>query len=219
MADDIPKNNLKDYFQDKLDRFGLTPRGVDWNSTSAQEIRFEQLTRIIRPGRPYSLLDYGSGFGALYDYLRRRGDELTYLGFDFVSDMVSQGAALHAGEPNCVFSSDESSLSPQDFVIASGIFNIRLQTEDETWTQYVLSVLHVLHTLSRYGFSFNLLTKYSDREYMKPHLYYGDPCFYFDYCKRNFSLNVALLHDYDLYDFTILVRKEGRFLVSNQDRF
>ena len=31
--------------------------------------------------------------------------------------------------------------------------------------------------------------------------------FFFDFCKRNFSRNVALLHDYGLYDFTIIVRK------------
>jgi hypothetical protein len=30
----------------------------------------------------------------------------------------------------------------------------------------------------------------------------------FDICKRKFSRNVALLHDYGLYEFTILVRKD-----------
>jgi len=57
------------------------------------------------------------------------------------------------------------------------------------------------------GFAFNMLTKYSDREYMKEYLYYADPLFIFDYCKRNFSKKVALIHDYELYEFTILVRK------------
>ena len=38
-------------------------------------------------------------------------------------------------------------------------------------------------------------------------LYYADPCALFDYCKRSFSRNVALLHDYEIYDFTLLVRK------------
>jgi len=52
-----------------------------------------------------------------------------------------------------------------------------------------------------------MLTKYSDREYMKEYLYYADPLFIFDYCKRNFSKKVALIHDYELYEFTILVRK------------
>jgi len=44
---------------------------------------------------------------------------------------------------------------------------------------------------------------------MREDLYYADPCFIFDYCKRNFSRNVALLHDYELYEFTIIVRKQG----------
>ena len=51
-----------------------------------------------------------------------------------------------------------------------------------------------------------MLTTYSDAEKMRPDLYYGDPTFFFDHCKRNYSRNVALLHDYELYDFTILVR-------------
>ena len=42
---------------------------------------------------------------------------------------------------------------------------------------------------------------------MRPDLYYADPCELFDRCKRRYSRNVALLHDYDLYEFTILVRK------------
>jgi hypothetical protein len=44
---------------------------------------------------------------------------------------------------------------------------------------------------------------------MKPHLYYADPCDLFDLCKRRFSPQVTLLHDYGLYEFTILVRKRA----------
>ena len=64
-----------------------------------------------------------------------------------------------------------------------------------------------MNSKSKHAFSFNLLTKYSDKEFMQDYLYYADPLFYFDYCKRNYSKNVALLHDYYQYDFTILVRK------------
>lgn len=51
-----------------------------------------------------------------------------------------------------------------------------------------------------------MLTKYSDKEYLRDNLYYGDPMFIFDYCGT--FKNVALLHDYGLYEFTIIVRKE-----------
>ena len=72
----------------------------------------------------------------------------------------------------------------------------------------MLGVLDEFNRLSRRGFSSNFLTKYSDAEKMRPDLYYADPLFLFDQCKRNFSRNVALLHDYRLYDFTLVIRKD-----------
>jgi hypothetical protein len=42
---------------------------------------------------------------------------------------------------------------------------------------------------------------------MQDYLYYADPRVLFDHCKTRYSKNVALLHDYGLYEFTILVRK------------
>ena len=60
---------------------------------------------------------------------------------------------------------------------------------------------------SKFGFSFNALTSYSDAAFMKAELYYSNPGWLFDYCKTRFAKNVALLHDYSQYDFTILVKK------------
>jgi hypothetical protein len=62
-------------------------------------------------------------------------------------------------------------------------------------------------TLSRKGFAFNALSLYSDPEKRRPDLYYADPLALFDHCQRHFSRYVSLLHDYPLYEFTILVRK------------
>jgi hypothetical protein len=41
---------------------------------------------------------------------------------------------------------------------------------------------------------------------MRADLYYADPLFFFEHCRQRFSRRVALLHDYPLYEFTILVR-------------
>jgi hypothetical protein len=42
---------------------------------------------------------------------------------------------------------------------------------------------------------------------MRDNLYYADPFLLFDYCKKTYSRNVALLRDYGLYEFTLLIRK------------
>ena len=72
-------------------------------------------------------------------------------------------------------------------------------------------MLDALNAGSRLGFAFNCLTGYSDADRMRPDLYYGDPLWFFDLCKRKYARNVALLHDYGLYDFTIIVRKDAAF--------
>ena len=205
----IDLDPIKDYFAGKLETYGATPRGVDWNSETSQEARFEQLARIIRnPAEPYSLIDYGSGFGSFYDYLVSKGHRLTFYGLDIVETMVTEGRRLHADVPDCHFTTEEAELPVCDYAVASGIFNIKLEASQEAWTEYVVGLLSRINALTSKGFSFNLLTSYSDADRMRPDLYYADPCFYFDYCKRHFARNVAVLHDYGLYDFTVLVRKE-----------
>lgn len=206
---DIPNfNQAKQYFEERLTAHGATPRGVDWNSETAQEQRFSQLVKVIDPRQPFSLLDYGSGYGALADYILKLGYPMQqYVGFDVLESMVNKARETHRDLSQCAFTAKFESLQPVDYAIASGIFNLKLETPFDAWTEYVISELHKMDALTRKGFSFNMLTKYSDPEYMRPHLYYADPCYLFDYCKRHFSRNVALLHDYEVYDFTIIVRK------------
>ena len=43
---------------------------------------------------------------------------------------------------------------------------------------------------------------------MQPRLFYADPARLFTHCKTRYARNVALLHDYGLYEFTLLIRKD-----------
>ena len=208
MESDTYTAHLRQYFLEKLEKFGATAQGADWNSEIAQKTRFEQLVKIINNDQPYSIIDYGSGCGALLDYLTQLGHKVNYFGFDLVEEIIIQGTITHQHYPFCQFTSAEKELPVCDYAVASGIFNIKNDISHEQWTQYVVNVLEKMNNLAQKGFSFNMLTKYSDPDHMRPGLYYGDPCFYFDHCKKHFSRNVAVLHDYNLYDFTVLVRKE-----------
>ena len=96
---------------------------------------------------------------------------------------------------------------PSPYAVASGIFNVRPGIDDARWCAYVVETLHQLNELGHAGFAFNMLTAYSDPARQRPDLFYADPLFYFDYCRTQFSKRVALLHDYPLFEFTILVRK------------
>jgi len=200
-------DHVKSYFDKRIREHGASPRGSDWNSETSQNIRFDQLLRVVE-AQPFSILDYGCGYGALADYLVTKGFDADYYGYDILESAIETARKAHQDASRRTFFTDKSKLPTCDYTVASGIFNFRGEQPFEEWTEYVLGVLDEFNRLSRRGFSSNFLTKYSDAEKMRPDLYYADPLFLFDHCKRNFSRNVALLHDYRLYDFTLVIRKD-----------
>jgi len=200
---------VDDYYTEKLNEFGVTPQGVDWNSFESQGLRFEMLSEFIDFKNKFSILDYGCGFGAMYEYYKDKvGLDFSYNGFDISNSMINEAKKKYKDVTNVNwFNKLDTNLS-YDYVVASGIFNVRQEVSDDSWLDYIFKTLSQINQISIKGFSFNLLTKYSDKDYMKDYLYYADPLVIFDYCKKNFSKYVSLKHDYPLYEFTIIVRKD-----------
>ncbi len=206
------------YYAEKLSAHGITPRGVDWSSDDSQQLRFTQLLSVLEDDvEEPTVLDYGCGYGALADRLIAGGRPFRYVGFDVCTPMVVQARA-DLRDPHCRFTDSESELSVSDYTVASGIFNVRLDSSEEQWKSHVIETIAKLARFSRKGFAFNMLTRYADREKLQAYLHYADPGEYFKLCKERYSRNVALLHDYDLYEFTILVRlgAEAKPLLSTE---
>ena len=192
------------YYSTKLAEYGETPRGVDWNGEDGQKLRFEQVCKIIDVDH-FSINDLGCGYGALYDFLVSKKKSFSYLGVDVSEGMIRAAEKRYKGLPQARFALSNEFDEAADFGVASGIFNVRMGRSDDQWRIYLEATLDLLDRTS--GFAFNCLTTYSDRDKMRDYLYYADPCALFDLCKRRYSRNVTLLHDYELYEFTILVRK------------
>jgi SAM-dependent methyltransferase len=194
------------YYSEKISTHGDRPQGVDWNGIESQNLRFAQITKILSHGSSYSLNDLGCGYGAILDFIGQSA-RLDYRGYDISETMLDAARARHATNERATFTLGSAPDRVADFGIASGIFNVRLDHSDSEWRNIIFKSLDSLNETSLKGFAFNMLTSYSDAEKMREYLYYANPCDIFDHCKRKYSRNVALLHDYDLYEFTILVRK------------
>jgi len=196
-----------DYYTQKIREHGATARGVDWNSEASQSLRFEQLLRITNDEKAFSLNEIGCGYGALVDHLISKGCDVQYHGNDLSADMIEAARTRHSGINTASFSVGDRPDRRRDYCTASGIFNVRLEIPDPDWLRSIHLTLDMMHEMSTSAFAFNALTSYSDAEKMRAYLYYADPLRLFDHCKRRYSSQVALLHDYGLYEFTILVRK------------
>ena len=200
-------DKVERYYSAKFEEHGATARGVDWNSEESQRLRFEELLKVVDDrARAFTLNDYGCGYGALADYLGVGGFDFRYIGFDVSPTMRAHAERSHEGDERITFVADENDLETADYTVASGIFNVRLDVAQDAWVPYVEETIARIASLSRRGFALNMLTSYSDPELMRPDLFYADPRAFFDLCKTRYSRNVALLHDYGLYEFTLIIR-------------
>ncbi len=196
---------VAEYYRARILEHGPEAAGVDWNSEESQLLRFEQLVRLfVAPDTGCSVLDYGCGYGAMYPFLRKRLSCAEYCGFDIVPEML---AAARKKYPE-----HEASWCPElpegrqfDFAFASGVFNVRLSASEDEWKAGIRTTILELARCAKRGFAFNALSIYSDPPKRKEYLHYADPRELFDFCKREISREVSLLHDYPLYEFTIVV--------------
>lgn len=201
---------ILDFYTQHAKDFGNSSQGVGWKDDNAQLIRFDQLIKVIRGKEKFSINDLGCGTGRFYDYLISENQlPSSYNGYDILAEMIQLAENSLLPNPTVTLKNIQSAsdMDVADYTIASGIFNVKYEAGEVEWLRHILATLEAINKKSRLGFAFNLLTKYSDKEFMQSYLYYADPLFLFDFCKKNFSKNVALLHDYFQYDFTILVRK------------
>ncbi|NIY94215.1 methyltransferase domain-containing protein [Vibrio diazotrophicus] len=201
------QDEVSKYYNEKIEMYGQTPKGVDWNGEESQFLRFFQLSKLIPKNEFFTLNDIGCGYGSYYDYLSLNYKLFDYEGIDISPSMISSALDRNKCERNLNFILSNTPTRIADYSVASGIFNVKQDRSDSEWWEYLIETLAILDKYSKKGFSFNCLTSFSDKEKMKDYLYYANPMKIFEYCKINFSRNVSLFHDYDLYEFTLIVRK------------
>jgi SAM-dependent methyltransferase len=202
--------DFKNFYADTLATHGPTAKGVGWKDERSQLLRFEKLAQLIdrpTPEAGITVNDWGCGYGAMFQYL----DTLPsvrirrYYGYDISEEMLA--AAQASPKPRAEFVLSSVVTQTADYSFVSGTFNFRMTMSDELWQDYVEEMLLQVASKSRRGLAFNLFTTY-DLDWKEENLFYADPLYFYDFCKRNISRYVSLLHDYPLYEWTILVRKE-----------
>ncbi len=209
LDNNIPLGKIKELYSGNIRESGLKSSSVGWNTLESQLLRFDKLTSVISDtSSPLSVNDYGCGYGSHLKYLLSQCNIQVsdYFGYDLSEDMLRAAKSYLSafkGSLSLLCSSDISTIA--DYTFVSGTFNVKLDADDAVWKSFIKNKLDQIDQCSRRGFAFNLLSTYVD--WQESHLFYGDPCFWFDYCKCTYSRQVALLHDYPLHEWTIVVRK------------
>lgn len=198
-------DDVRTYYSSAIERHGPTPRGVDWQCSASQQLRFVQLLKVCDFTAPCSLNDFGCGYGALLAYLAFRHPDasIDYRGIDISPNMIEAARALWRKSPDAAFVQGTACQRIADYSLASGVFNVRLDCRRKEWEAYVEQILHHLRESSRRGFSVN---------FMRPGgvpvkgLYRSPPQRWTTFCERELGCSVELVEGYGLREFTLLAR-------------
>ena len=197
--------SISDYYSKKLKQFQDSHLAVDWKSKRVQYERLSILSKIIDNEKNFTITDYGSGTGELINFFKKKKFK-KYYGYDISSEMINFCKKKFKNKKNSFFFNSSKIMYKTDFVISSGIFNVKLNTDINRWERKIFKTIDHFNNFSKKGFSFNLLTSYSNPNLKKKKLYYAKPEKIFNYCKKNYN-KVFLIQDFELYDFFIFVKK------------
>lgn len=182
-----------DFYKFSLNKFGLSHKGVHWNSKYNQYIRFDVLTECIEDViKESSIIDAGCGLAEYYHFLEQNQTlPLKYSGIDCEQNMIENCQVRYPHLNFKVQNILEDNLEKTDYYIASGSLNIL--DEDEFY-----HFISRCYYFSQKGFIFNFLTKDSFNKINKYDV--------IAYCK-NLSKKVEIKELYLYNDMTIFMQK------------
>jgi SAM-dependent methyltransferase len=194
-------------YQERWTKYGHSAQALGWTK-GKQPIRFDVLLSNLALENK-SFLDVGCGFGDLNIALQKRCTAYQYYGIDIMPDFVKEATAYY-GNKNVHFEignfiSKEFS-DTFDYVIASGIFNFKLNDGDNY--EYIRSTLVKMFSLSKEAVSVDFL---SDRvNFQHKHSFHSNPEKILSIAFE-ISKNVQLRHDYMPFEFSLKLFKDDSY--------
>ncbi len=200
------KKFICDYYSQKFKEFGATNLGVDWNNKEGQYARFELLLKYMKIESGTTVLDYGCGYGEMFTYIINKNSSVKYLGYDLVESYIKTTNLIHK-DTQATFVSKLPEKLTWDYIVLSGVFNVKGKLNEDEWLKYVISEIETLFPKANKGLSFNMLTAFNDINKRKDYLFYIDPFILLSKLELFRPYSIILDHSYPMYEFTITILK------------
>lgn len=200
---------LNEFYNALLDDHGFSAKAVAWRDEAFQQFRFASIAQAFEHERgPFTVYEVGCGLGHLRDFLREHFPNASYSGADINPKMIERALERDASlavEQRDIVSNPPP---PADYVVASGIFNLRMQHTDEAWETVVRSVLKAMYAMAKRGIAANFLSSHVD--WKREIAYHQDPARTLQFALTELSRFAEVRHAYYPWEFTLAVYREAR---------
>lgn len=146
------KNNNYKFYNPAIKKYGISAKGVRWNSKYSQYKRFEVLTNFIENEiKESNIVDAGCGFAEYYNYLFDNNlKPKSYIGIDCEEQMITLASKRFLNTSFYIKDIIKDELIFADYYICSGAMNILKKDE-------IFIFIKKCFEASNIGFVFNFL--------------------------------------------------------------
>lgn len=145
------KRDNTEFYKKSLTKYGISAKGVHWNSQYTQYKRFEILTSFIKDVESSYIIDAGCGLGEYYNYLfDSHKNPFNYLGIDCEEIMIELAKKRFINVDFKIIDILKDELIEADYYVCSGAMNL-LQKEE------IFIFIEKCFIFSKKGFAFNFL--------------------------------------------------------------
>jgi SAM-dependent methyltransferase len=195
------KKQILEYYNRKFDQFGKSPKALDWGSQEVQERRFEVLLGIGSV-KNCKVLDVGCGLGDMYAYIKNRGFEVEYVGYDINPRFIEHCRENYPDAKFEIMNIQEDQVKEQfDYIFTSGMFNVGFDGD----LNLIGDIVRTFYNMTNMGTAVNFTSTLGD--FQSPNIDYYDPSEIVALAKT-ITRDIVLRHDYLPHDFTLYLYKK-----------
>ncbi len=207
------KQIYKSRYEQRLKKYGYSPKALGWGKNGRENIRFKILTQV-GICKDSSILDVGCGFGDYSKYLRSNYWKGRYLGVDITESLLEiarkQFVDINVKKLDILESEIEQKY---DFVVGSGIFNAKLHHEDNN--KYIEKMLSKMYDIANYGVAVDFMSSYVDFQHKDA--FHASPENIFTF-GRTLTNRLTIRNDYMPFEFALYLYKENKVNGNNAFR-
>lgn len=208
------EKSQQELYERKYHLFGDDPRSLSWNDQPSQFLRFQRLAELFthENEKNFSVHEIGCGLAHFKEFLTTIGHTGNYSGSDIIPAFIELSKKKFPTSHFILqsiaddYHSINQAIKDKDYYCCSGTFYTKENNSLPEWEAFVWKSIQNMFMMAKKGIACNFLTAHAG--FYDEKLYYADPAKVTDWCLKNLSRFIRVLHDVPLYEFTIIIYKE-----------
>ena len=196
-------------YRERLKEFGIGPAAIE-TPKNRQSLRYSIFTKAIKEDG-FSLLDFGCGFGYLYEFLKEKYNNFEYTGADIVSEFIDHNKQKFP-ENNFILlkNSPYDIKETYDYIIIAGPFAVIYGDSEKEHFEYIKSTLKYL--LENTNICMVLDFMHDKVDFKQEDAYHQNVMEFYRFVKEELSPRCIIDESYMPYEFAVTIYKDNRIL-------